>query len=89
MTSTEVIEIGRELMLTAILVSLPTLVISLVVGLGISIFQTLTSIQEQTLSFAPRIVAVAVGLVVSMPWTLKVLMGFTYRMFRHVAEAGI
>lgn len=89
MTSTEVIEIGRELMLTAILVALPTLVISLVVGLGISIFQTLTSIQEQTLSFAPRIVAVAVGLVVSMPWTLKVLMGFTYRMFRHVAEAGI
>jgi flagellar biosynthetic protein FliQ len=89
MTPTDAVTIGRELMLTTILVALPALVISLVVGLGISIFQALTSIQEQTLSFTPRIIAVATGLVVTMPWTLKVVMGFTCRMFRHVAEGGL
>jgi flagellar biosynthetic protein FliQ len=88
MTTTEVMQIGRDLMVTAILVSLPTLAVSLIVGLIISIFQTLTSIQEQTLSFAPRILAVAIALVVCMPWTLRLVMSFTYRMFWHVAEAG-
>lgn len=88
MSTMEVIQIGRELLLTAMLVAMPTIVISLLVGLVISIFQTLTSIQEQTLSFAPRIVAVGVGLVVSLPFTLRVLMGFTHRMFWHLVEAG-
>jgi len=88
MTTTEVMQIGRDLMVTAILVSLHTLAVSLIVGLIISIFQTLTSIQEQTLSFAPRILAVAIALVVCMPWTLRLVMSFTYRMFWHVAEAG-
>jgi flagellar biosynthetic protein FliQ len=81
-------QIGRELMFTAILLALPTLVISLAVGLIISIFQALTSIQEQTLTFAPRIVAVAIGTVVCMPWSLRLIMTFTYRMFWHIAEIG-
>jgi flagellar biosynthetic protein FliQ len=75
-------------MFTAILVALPTLAISLLVGLAISILQALTSIQEQTLTFAPRIVAVAIGIVVCMPWTLRLVMSFTYRMFYHIAEIG-
>ena len=82
-----VIEICRDLLVTALLVVLPTVAISLVVGLSISIFQTVTSIQEQTLSFAPRIVAVAIGLVLTLPWTLGVLTGFTFRMFTRLIHA--
>jgi flagellar biosynthetic protein FliQ len=60
--------------------------VSLLIGLLISIFQTVTSIQEQTLTFAPRILAVGLVLVFTMPWTLEVLMNFTQRMFWLLAE---
>ena len=83
-----VIEIGRDLLFTALLLSLPTVAVSLIIGLLISIFQTITSIQEQTLTFAPRIVAVGLALVVALPWTLQLLVRFTERMFMLVAEVA-
>ncbi|MCA9149460.1 MAG: flagellar biosynthetic protein FliQ [Planctomycetales bacterium] len=86
MTSGLVIEIGRDLLFTALLLSLPTVAVSLAIGLIISIFQTVTSIQEQTLTFAPRIVAVGLSLVIALPWTLRMLVTFTERMFLLVAE---
>ena len=88
MSTTQVIYIGRELVWTAILVATPTVLISLVVGLVISIFQAVTSIQEQTLTFAPRMFAVGVAFILSMPWTLRVLVNFTHRMIWQLAEAG-
>jgi flagellar biosynthesis protein FliQ len=88
MSTGMVVQIGRELLFTALLLSLPTVVISLVVGLLISILQTITSIQEQTLSFAPRIVAVGLVLVFTMPWTLQVLVSFTKRMFLLILEVS-
>lgn len=88
MTTLEVIQIGRDLMFTTILLALPTIVASLVVGIAISVFQTITSIQEQTLSFAPRIIAVAIVIVFTLPWTLRVLVNFTLRMFYLVGEIG-
>ena len=88
MTSAEVIQIARELILTATLLTLPVIIVSLVVGLAISLFQTLTSIQEQTLSFAPRIVAVAAIIVFTLPWSLSVLTSFTYRMIWRMSEVG-
>jgi flagellar biosynthetic protein FliQ len=83
-----VVQIGRELLFTALLLSLPTVVVSLVVGLVISILQTVTSIQEQTLSFAPRIVAVGLVLVFTMPWTLQVMVSFTERMFLLILDVS-
>jgi flagellar biosynthetic protein FliQ len=88
MTTAEVIQIGRDLMFTTILLALPTIMASLVVGILISVFQTITSIQEQTLSFAPRIIAVAIVIVFTLPWTLRVLVNFTLRMFYLVGEVG-
>jgi flagellar biosynthetic protein FliQ len=81
-----VVQIGRDVLFTAMLLALPTVLVSLIVGLLISIFQTITSIQEQTLSFAPRILAVGVALVFTMPWTLQVLVNFTTRMFWLISE---
>ena len=83
-----VVEIGRELLFTALLLSLPTVAVSLIVGLLISIFQTVTSIQEQTLTFAPRIMAVGLALVLALPWTLKMLIQFTQRMFLMITEVN-
>lgn len=75
-------------MLMALLLATPVVVVSLVVGLTISIAQTVTSIQEQTLSFAPRIVAV-VGIVIFLtPWYLNTLRNFTITMFERMAESG-
>ena len=86
MTANEVTQIGRELLCTAVLLSAPMVLTSLVVGLLISIFQTVTSIQEQTLTFAPRIIAVALVMLVTLPWTLKVLINFTQRMMEHLSQ---
>jgi flagellar biosynthetic protein FliQ len=86
MHTPEVVQIGRELLFTAMLLALPTVAVSLIVGLLISIFQTITSIQEQTLTFAPRILAVGLVLVFTLPWTLEVLTNFTTRMFWLISE---
>lgn len=72
-----VIQITEQLLYTAMLLSLPAVVVSLVVGVIISILQTLFSIQEQTLSFAPRIVLVGGAMLLALPWMLGLLIGFT------------
>ena len=88
MSYAEVLEIGRDLIFTALILALPALLASLVVGLIISVFQAVTSIQEQTLSFVPRILVVAIVLVVTMPWTLQTAAHFTLRLLSHGAEVG-
>ena len=87
MSTPQVLEIGRDLLYTALLISLPALAVSLVVGLIISILQTITSIQEQTLSFVPRLVAVGLVLVFTMAWTLQTAIQFTVRMLTQIGEA--
>jgi flagellar biosynthetic protein FliQ len=83
----QVLEIGRDLLFTALLIALPTLVVSLVVGLIVSILQTITSIQEQTLTFVPRLIAVGLVLVFTMAWTLQMASHFTLRMLSAATEA--
>lgn len=87
MSTPQVVEIGRDLLYTALLIALPALGVSLAVGLVISVIQTITSIQEQTLSFVPRLVAVGLVLVFTMAWTLQTAIQFTVRMLIHATEA--
>ncbi len=72
-----VTEIANNALYEIILVSLPVLLISLVVGLVISIFQTVTSIQEQTLTFVPKIICVFLALMVFGHWMLQSMVEFT------------
>lgn len=88
MSVPQVLELMRDLLYTALLLALPTLGVSLVIGLLISVFQAATSIQEQTLSFVPRLIAVGVVLVLTLPWILQVAVHFTVRMLWQAAEAG-
>lgn len=76
MTETQVIAIGRDALLTVLMVSGPMIGLGLLVGLLVSIFQATTQIQEQTLSFVPKIVAVLVAGVVFGPWMLHTLIEF-------------
>jgi len=76
----QAIEIGRDLFYTTLLLALPALLTSLVVGLVVSILQTITSIQEQTLTFTPRLIGVGMAMVFSMAWLLQTAVYFTVRM---------
>lgn len=76
MTEGQVLDVAKEAIYTIIICSAPMLVISLVVGLIVSIFQTVTSIQEQTLTFVPKIIAVFVGLMIFGSWILTNLTEF-------------
>jgi flagellar biosynthetic protein FliQ len=76
MTEGQVLDIVREAIYNVIICAAPILLISLVVGLIVSIFQTVTSIQEQTLTFVPKILAVFVGLMIFGSFILETLTNF-------------
>lgn len=76
MTVEEVTAIASSALFTVIKVAAPVLLVSLVVGLLISIFQTVTSIQEQTLTFVPKILAVFLALIIIGNWMLNEMSGF-------------
>ncbi len=82
----DVIAIGQEFFSMALLLSAPVVIVSLVVGLLISIGQTVTSIQEQTLSFAPRIVAVVAVLIWMTGWYLTTLQNYTMNVLSQMVE---
>jgi flagellar biosynthetic protein FliQ len=86
METLNVVEIGQDLLITTLMLSGPSIIVSLVVGLAISLMQTVTSIQEQTLSFAPRIVAVGLIMLLTLPWTLEQSSAFTMRMMERMLQ---
>jgi flagellar biosynthesis protein FliQ len=77
LTQQFVIHLGREVFMTSVLVAAPMLLAGLVIGVAISIVQTATSIQEQTLTFIPKILAVAAALILFFPWMMNTLLTFT------------
>lgn len=88
MNETEVLDIARDGMMVMLLVSAPMLLVGLAVGLTISIFQTLTHIQEMTLTFIPKILAVFGSMVVFLPWMLRELTEFTQRIMDKIVALG-
>lgn len=78
MTQEMVMSIAEQAIWTVLIVSGPLLLIALISGLAVSIFQATTSIQEQTLAFVPKIVAVLVGIVFFGPWMLSQITSFVY-----------
>lgn len=80
-TQGDVITIAKEAIYTIIVASAPLLLISLIVGLVISIFQTVTSIQEQTLTFVPKIIAVFLGIMLFGSWMLDIMSNYMTRLW--------
>lgn len=81
MSTEVVIDIAREALWNIITTSAPLLIISLIVGLVISIFQTVTSIQEQTLTFVPKILAVFLMLIIVGHWMLNNMVDFMVKLY--------
>lgn len=81
MTEGQVLDIAREALYTIITCSAPLLLISLIIGLIVSIFQTVTSIQEQTLTFVPKIICVFLGMMLFGSWMLNNLTEFIYALW--------
>ena len=81
-----IIELGQQTMLTILIMSAPMLGFALIVGLSVSIFQTITSIQEQTLAFVPKIVAVFASVIIFGPWLLSILINFTAMLFGNLPQ---
>lgn len=77
MQEADALELGRRAILMALQLSLPILTISLVIGVLISLFQAVTQIQEQTLTFVPKVVVLSLSLIVLGPWILHTLVQFT------------
>lgn len=81
-----VIQLGHNTLMVAIMMAAPLLGVTLVVGIAISIFQAVTQINEMTLTFVPKVLAVFVVLVVFGPWMLSTMIGFTTRLFDYLPE---
>ncbi|MDE3838531.1 flagellar biosynthetic protein FliQ [Bacillus methanolicus] len=86
MTSEAVISIAEQGIYTVLMISGPLLLLALVVGLIVSIFQATTQIQEQTLAFIPKIIAVLLGVVFFGPWMLSHMLSYANEIFSNLTR---
>ena len=80
MTGPEVLDVARDAIITLVLVSAPLMLVGLVVGVVISLFQALTQIQEMTLVFVPKILAIFIAMLVALPFMGDLLQGHMTRL---------
>lgn len=88
MDAIQAMEIGRQALIVFLKISLPLLLISLLVGLVISLFQALTQIQEMTLSFVPKITVVFISLIFLMPYMMRGLSDFNTELHARIVAVG-
>jgi flagellar biosynthesis protein FliQ len=80
------LDLGRQAMWMAVLVSAPMLGVALVVGLVVSVFQALTQVNEATLSFVPKLLGICAALVVAGPWIMSTLLTYTTGLFEMLPQ---
>jgi len=85
-TDTAVIQIVAQMMMVVAKVTAPLLLTSMAVGLTVSIFQSVTQIQEMTLTFVPKVAAVALVLILAGHWMLSQMTGFTHDLFNMIPQ---
>jgi len=87
MTSQSILTLAQQALLVTVLVSAPLLLAALVVGLLVSIFQAATQINEMTLSFIPKLLAIFAALIVAGPWMLATLVDYMQRLYSSIPQA--
>ena len=80
------IELSRGALSTAIELALPVMVVGLAVGVIVSVFQAMTQVHDQTLSFIPKILAIVAVILLLLPWFLKVMEGYTRTVFEQLGD---
>jgi flagellar biosynthesis protein FliQ len=88
MSGAEVLDVARDAVLTLVLVASPLMLIGLIVGVVISLFQALTQIQEMTLVFVPKILAIFVAMLVALPFMSDLLQGYMARVAARIISMG-
>lgn len=88
MTDVMVIEVGKDAIFTLLIIVGPLLLIAMIIGLLISLFQTLTQIQEMTLVFVPKILLVFISLILFMPFMMERLRVFSEGLFDRIVSLG-
>jgi len=83
-----VIDVGRRAVELVLMLAAPMLISAVIVGLLISIFQAATQINEQTMTFIPKIVAVLVSLILFAPWMIQLMLTFTRELYGHIGQLG-
>jgi flagellar biosynthetic protein FliQ len=83
------LDLCKTTLLTALLICAPALLVGMAVGLVVSFFQTVTSLQEQTLTIVPKMLAVLLTLVLLMPWILGTLREYTATLFSNLSAYGL
>jgi flagellar biosynthetic protein FliQ len=84
MTPETVLSIGTHALETTVLLAAPLLLVALVTGLLVGVFQAATQINEMTLSFIPKLLAMAVAIAVAGPWMIKLIVGYTRQLFESI-----
>jgi flagellar biosynthetic protein FliQ len=88
MNGAEILDVARDGILTLILVSAPLMFVALIVGVAISLLQALTQIQEMTLVFVPKIIAIFLAMLIALPFMGDVLQGHMARIAERIITAG-
>jgi flagellar biosynthesis protein FliQ len=88
MTGPEVLDVARDSIYTMVLVSSPLMLVGLGVGVVISLFQALTQIQEMTLVFVPKILAIFIAMLIVLPFMAHALQGHMMRLATHIATGN-
>lgn len=83
----EAIDLGREAIVTALLIGAPVLLVGTMVGLLIGLIQALTQIQDQTVSFVPKIIAMVAALGISLPWIVYRMMEYSENLIQNIPQA--
>jgi len=86
MTTSDISEVLRAAMVAALKLSAPILIVSILLGLVVSIFQAATQIHEQTLTFVPKLVAIALILLILGPWMMETMNDFTLYIFGMIVK---
>ncbi len=84
MSQDMILKIAKDTLQVTLMISGPLLAVSLIVGIVVSIAQVVTSIQDMTLSFVPRIIAVFAVFLLILPWIMHIMIAFAYQMFAHL-----
>lgn len=83
------LDLCKTTLLTALMICAPALLVGMLVGLTVSFFQTVTSLQEQTLTIVPKMLAVLATIILMMPWILGTLREYTAALFQNLAAYGL
>ena len=84
MSDVVVVDLARRALMMAVMLGGPLLLVALIVGLIVSLVQAVTQVQEQTLAFVPKLVAVAVVFLVGLPWMVQMAVRYTTEIFRTI-----